>query len=227
VAGIRSWERYAWAAGVVFVVALVAETVVSAGVGLTQDDSAAKIAHALHEHQDRLVVIACVSIVYAAAFPIYLTKLHALLRGDTDSTQSLASLVLIGGVLFVALHAVSDVGITGFLGAKAASFGAAHDQGVSYTLYYMTYALDSVGDVFGSLFAVAAGVLVLASRLLPRWLGWIVILVGVLFFLQGFGLGGVIGTFGLALDGVGFVLLLVFVLVSSIVMLRHEAARAP
>jgi hypothetical protein len=43
-----------------------------------------------------------------------------------------------------------------------------------------------------------------------------------LLFLQGFGLGGVIATFGLILDLVGFLLLLVFILVSSSIMLRRE-----
>ena len=41
-------------------------------------------------------------------------------------------MVLIGGSLLVALHAVSDVWITGLLGAKLAPFGTQHDQGVSY-----------------------------------------------------------------------------------------------
>ena len=78
--------------------------------------------------------------------------------------------------------------------------------------------------VFGSLFAFAAGLLVIGSGGLPRWLGGISILVGILFFLQGFGLGGVIATFGLVLDGIGFVLLLIFVLVSSVLLLRRESA---
>ncbi len=51
-------------------------------------------------------------------------------------------LVLVGGALFVALHAVSGIGITGALGAKLASFGSQHDQGVAYTLYLMTFGLD-------------------------------------------------------------------------------------
>ena len=42
-----AWDRYAWVAGILFVVALVAETVVAFGVGVNQDDSAAKIANAL------------------------------------------------------------------------------------------------------------------------------------------------------------------------------------
>jgi hypothetical protein len=37
-------------------------------------------------------------------------------------------LVLVGGVLLVALHAVSDIGITGLLCAKLASDRAQHDQ---------------------------------------------------------------------------------------------------
>ena len=217
-------DRYAWVAGVLFVVALAAEAVVAFGVGVNQDDSAAKIANALYAHRERLLVIAYLSVVYAAMFPIYLSKLYNLLRGDSPRTRVLGSLVLAGGVLFVALHAVSDVGITGLVGAKLASFGAQHDPGVSYTLYLMTFALESVGDVFGSLFAFAAGLLVIGSGVLPRWLGWVSILAGILFFLQGFGLGGVIATFGLVLDGIGFVLFLIFVLVSSGIFMTRESA---
>ena len=147
--------------------------------------------------------------------------LFSLLRADTDRSRILRLLLLVGGVLFVALHAVSDIGITGLLGAKLASYGSQHDQGVAYTLYLMTFALDSVGDVFCSLAAIAAGLLVIKSGALPRWLGWVSILAGILFLIQGFGLGGVIATFGLALDLIAFVLFLIFVLVGSVIRLRH------
>ena len=43
----RDWQRYAWAAGIIYVLALVAESVVAIGVGLTQNDSAGKMATAL------------------------------------------------------------------------------------------------------------------------------------------------------------------------------------
>ena len=62
------------------------------------------------------------------------------------------------------------------------------------------------------------------SGVLPRWLGWVSILAGILFFLQGFGLGGVIASFGLVLDLIGFVLFLIFVLVSSVILLTRESA---
>ena len=50
------------------------------------------------------------------------------------------------------------------------------------------------------------------------------ILAGIMLFLQGFGLGGVIASFGLILDLIGFVLFLIFVLVSSVIMLTRENA---
>ena len=219
-----AWERYAWVAGLLSVIALAAEIVVALGVKLSQNDSAAKIANGLHAHHSRLIVIACLSVVYAVTFLIYLAGLHSLLRESTERARGLGSLVLVGGVLFVALHAVSDIGITGLVGAKLASYGAQHDPGLSYGLYLMTYALESVGDVFGSLFAFATGALVLRSGVLPRWLGWMAILVASMFFLQGFGLGGVVASFGLVLDLIGFVLLVVFVLVSSVTLLRRAPA---
>ena len=212
------WERYAWAAGIVFVAALLTEAVVSLALPINQNDSAAKIAAELDRHSTAVIVAACFSVVYAVAFVIWLRSLHRLFGGEF--------LILVGGVLFVALHAVSDIGIYGMLGSKVASYAAQHDQGLSYTLYLLTFALDSVGDVFGSLFLVASGLLALRTALLPRWLAWLAIPAGILFFLQGFGLGGVVATFGLVLDLIGFVLFLVFVVSSSVVMLRPERQTA-
>lgn len=71
----QRWERYAWAAGWLFVLALLAESIVSTAVDVNQDDSAATIAAALLEHRTRLIVIACLSIIYALSFVIYLWRL--------------------------------------------------------------------------------------------------------------------------------------------------------
>ena len=220
-----AWERYAWVAGILYVLALVAVSAVGLGVGFNPNDSAAKIARELAGHRTTLLVVTCLCVVYAAMFPIYLWKLYDLfLRTDADGSRALGSLLLVGGVLFVALHAVSDVGIYGVLVGKLASYGARLDHSVSYTLYLMTYALDSVADIFGSLFAFAAGVLVFRSGVLPRWLAWVSILVAILLFVQAFGLGGVVASFGLVVDLIGFVLLLFFVLASCVILLRRESA---
>jgi hypothetical protein len=63
-----------------------------------------------------------------------------------------------------------------------------------------SYALDSVGDVFASFFMLGTGLLVFETRVLPRWLGWIAVATSPFFLLQGFGLGGLVSSFGLILD---------------------------
>jgi len=216
------WERRAWAAGIVFVVALLAEAAISAGLPINQDDSAPKIASQLQAHRHAVLVAAYLSAVYAVASVIYLAKLHDLLSRVSTPPGTLHSLVLIGGVLLVALHGVSDIGIYGLLGGKIATYAAHHDQGLSYTLYLLTFALDSVGDVFGSVFLIATGLLLIRIRVLPHWLAWIAVAGGTFLFVQGFGLGGIIGTYGLVLDLIGFVLFLVFVLLSSAILLRRQ-----
>src|SRR5262249_2599246 len=162
------WERRAWIAGIVFVVALLAESVISAGIPINQDDSAVKIAGALADHRDTVLIAAFLSTIYAVAFVIYLCRLHDLMRGAAPGAGVLHSLVLVGGVLLVALHGVNDIGIYGLLGGKIAVYAVHSNPGISYTLYLLTFALDSVGDVFGSVFLVSAGVLALGSRVLPR-----------------------------------------------------------
>jgi hypothetical protein len=59
---------------------------------------------------------------------------------------------------------------------------------------------------------------------LPRWLGWVAVAASPFLLVQAFGLGGVIANFGLALDLVGFLLLLIFVLASSVIGLRRAGA---
>jgi hypothetical protein len=226
--GSRGLQRYAWAGGLLYVVALVAEAVISLDVKVSQNDSANKIANALYDHHKRFILVACLCMFYAVGFVVYLTRLHDLLRADRSQPRFLATWVLVGGVLFVALHSVSDIGIYALLGGKVAKYSAQHDPGLSYTLYLLTFALDSVADVFGSLFMLGTGLLVLRSRPLPRWLGWVAILASPFFFLQGFGLGGVVSKIGLTLDLIGFLLFLVFVLVSSVLMLaRQPVASTP
>jgi hypothetical protein len=220
--GAQSLQRHAWIAGIVYVVALLAESIIATGVGLTHHETPQSVAQSVGDHHTRLLLVAYISIVYAAAFVVYLWRLFEHLRGDPGRPRPLSTLVLVGGVLFVTLHAVSDIAVTGLLGSKIASLGSGEDQGLSYTLYFMTYALDSVGDVFGSLFMLATGLLVLRNGLLPRWLGWVSLTVATLFFLQGFGLGGVINTVGLVLDLIGFVLFLVFVVASSLSLRSEE-----
>jgi hypothetical protein len=61
----RALERYAWIGGVLYVVALITESVISLGFKISQDDSAAKIANSLDDHHKRLILVFCLSILSA------------------------------------------------------------------------------------------------------------------------------------------------------------------
>src|SRR5439155_11044250 len=112
---------------------------------VNQNDSASTIARELSAHRDVAVAVACVSMVYAVAFLVYLWRLHDMFRQQEAPSSRLSTLVLVGGVLFLTLHAVSDIGITGMLGGKVAAYSARRDPALSYTLYLTTFAVDSVG----------------------------------------------------------------------------------
>lgn len=210
-----------------YVVALVAESVISLGFKVSQDDSAAKIATSLDDHHRRLILVFCLCVFYLAGFVIYLTRLDDLLRRASTDRRFYASWVLIGGVLFVTLHGISDVGIYGLLAGKVAAYSAQHDHGLSYMLYLLTFALDSVADVFGTFFMLCSGLLILNTRVFPRWLGWVAVVASPFLLVQVFGLGGVVSTFGLALDLIGFLLLLIFVLTSSVIALTRGPSGVP
>jgi hypothetical protein len=213
-----TWERYGWTAGIVFILALIGDLVVTSGIPLNQNSSPSKVAAELDKHSTSLIIVACVCVVYAAAFLVYAWRLYCHLRDDSRDRNTIATLVLVGALLMVACHALSDVAITGLVGGKIASYSAHNDPGLSYMLYLLTFAISSLGDVFGSIFMLAAGDLVLREPALPRWLGYVALVSALGLFVQGFGLGGVIGDFGLVFDLIGFVLFMLFVLASSIMM---------
>jgi hypothetical protein len=62
--------------------------IVVAGVSLSLNDSEGKITAGLQDHHRRLILVACLSILYAPAFVIYLSRLHDLLREHTTHSSS-------------------------------------------------------------------------------------------------------------------------------------------
>jgi hypothetical protein len=69
-AGSTALRRYGWVAGIVFVLAVVADVAIAVGIPINQNDSATKIAAELDQHSSNLIAIACVCVVYAAAFVV-------------------------------------------------------------------------------------------------------------------------------------------------------------
>jgi hypothetical protein len=219
---LRALTRYAWVGGLLYVTALITETTISVGFKVGQNDSAAKIATALDVHHTRVVLVYCLSILYIVGFVFWLTRLDDLLRRASADRRFYASWVLVGGILFVTLHGTSDVGIVGVLATNVGSYSAHHEPGISHMLYLLTFTIDSVADVFGSFFILGTGLIVLSTSVLPRWLGWVAVATSPFLLVQAFGLGGVVSMFGLVLDLIGFLGLVVFITASSVIGLTRN-----
>jgi hypothetical protein len=71
---------------------------------------------------------------------------------------------------------------------------------------------------------LGTGLLVLSTRVLRRWLGWIAVAASPFLLVQTFGLGGIIADFGLVFDLIGFLLFLIFILGSSYVRMRADGS---
>jgi hypothetical protein len=74
---------------------------------------------------------------------------------------------------------------------------------------------------------IATGLLLIQSRVSPRWLAWISLIGGTLLFSRCSAFGGVIATYGLVLDLIGFMLCLLFVVLSTASMLRDRGVTHP
>ena len=86
-----AWERYAWVAGILYVIALVAETVVGLLGGAEPERLGGEDRERALRPPRAAVVITYLSVVYAAMFLIYLGRLYDLLRGNTDRSRFLGS----------------------------------------------------------------------------------------------------------------------------------------
>ena len=184
-----SWERLAPLTGVIFVVIVVAVFAIG-GSTPGHHDSALKVATFYAKHHDKHVTLA-----FLLAFSIpFLLFFVSSLRHDlrrAGGTGQLANAAFGGGVL-----AAAGFGILAFVHyALADAAGSAKTLGTTQVLNV----LDN-GDFIPV--ASGLGVLVFAAGLsavrhgpLPRWLGWIGVVIGVAVFTPA-------GFFGFLLSGI-------------------------
>jgi hypothetical protein len=116
------------------------------------------------------------SIIFAIAFLVlvlFAASLRSYLR-RTAAAEGLAAIVLAGAVLMAA----------GALITTAAEYGLAHNlsgltpaTAQTMNLISNEFFLPIIGGAF--LLAVASGLAILRGALLPRWLGWVAIVLGI------------------------------------------------
>jgi hypothetical protein len=161
----------------------------------------------------RNIIGAYMWVVGALAFLWFLTRLRSVLRAAEGGTGALSNLTFGAGVVYAAVWTVSAVTFAAV--AYAVEFGATvTDPDLVRVLPQLAWLLLLLGGGFAGLFLVlTASVLIFRTRVFPRWLAWLGIVVAV----------------ALVFDVlyVNIVPYLIWVLAAAIVLLMRREETAP
>jgi hypothetical protein len=166
------WGRWASLTGVLFAVVAVVGALIGGESPETSASAARIVAYYVAHRSD----VEASNIVFAIGFllvVIWASVLRSYLR-RSPGAEGLSALVLAGGVLMAA----------GALVVSGIEYGIAHNihnlgpESVK-TLNFLSFELflPVLGGAF--LFAIGSGVAILRGAPLPKWLGWVVIVLGI------------------------------------------------
>jgi hypothetical protein len=203
--------RFAPLTGIVFVVLLVVGFGVLGGDTPDSDSGAPKVISYYNDHQGREIAAGIVVVLAVLFLALFVVALRDYLRAEGDGVSGYWSTVLlVGGTASVA-------GFMGAVGVHAALIDGA-DQHISPDAMVALNSLDN-WDFFGfvtplAILMLGAACAILRGRAaLPRWLGWVALVLFVGYF------AGPFGFFAFMLTGI-------WIIVVSIQMYRRSAAPA-
>ena len=166
------WARMAPLTGVLFVVLLVVGSVVPGSVPKTTASGAEVVTYA-SDHQNALRVSAILIGISLLVGLVFYGELRALLRKDS-SVESLAAISFGGAVLFA-----TGGGTVSGVALAVADQPSKLDPAAAQTLNILYIDLPLVLLVGLGIVMFTAGIAIVRSGLLPSWLGWSGIVLGV------------------------------------------------
>jgi hypothetical protein len=167
-------KRWAPLTGVVFVILLVISFILS-GSTPDPDDSAQKVTSFYNKHDTKEIVSAILG-AYAALFFVFFVGVWRAALRRTEPEPGTLSTIAFGGGILIAVGGLTFSALTFTLGDLADKLDPTAMQALN--------ALS--GDFFFPLavgigtFLIASGIATLRGGPLPKWLGWVGILIGVL-----------------------------------------------
>jgi Domain of unknown function (DUF4386) len=220
----RRSEQLGAATGIVFVVLLVI-SIFALPMPPDIDEPAGNVATYFHNHQDGIRASTFIGMIAGFFFLWFLGSLRSFLRVAEGPTGRLSSVLFGGGVATAALATVASTAMT--LGALRPET----NPQILQILYDLNLYVLPVGGFTLAAYAAAGGMVVLRSRVLPVWLGWGGLLVGLLQLLSAIAIfGSKSGAFN-PHDGfvafaafIGFVL---WTLAASVLLVRRAGLQTP
>jgi hypothetical protein len=213
-----SFRKLGGIAGLVFVVLIVGNTLLL-GDQPTPDESTREILRYLSEDTGRHDAALVVGFfVLPAAVLFFAGLFHRLRPSDRAHDESWAIAMLLGAVLLGAVVSVGDVVV-----GTAMLHEGNLDPGVARALWDFQYIAYTAAGAAMATFVLSVAVPVLRHRILAPWYGWLSVLVAAL---------GVASVFGVVspnswISYLGFPAIVVWVLITSILMLSSREEPAP
>lgn len=220
------WDQIAAIAGLVFIALIVASFFTPDTP--SADDSAEAIAAQLAADRSRHQVSIVLGFLGDIAFLVFLAGLWSRFRRHEGFAGMFSALFVVAGSVFAATIAVSE-GL--YLALVQGAVDADGDPAVLRTLVVLDTWVGGVTIPAGIAMFLGAAMVILTTRTLPAWLGWLAAVTGLLLVVSIGAVfddmeGGVLGFAGFG----GFLLFLVWVLATSIVLLMRagrDSAPAP
>jgi hypothetical protein len=210
----RQLDRWAPLGGIIFVVLMVVGTTFVADVP-DPDAPQQQLANYLADSGNHMrnIMGAYIWVVGALAFLWFVTGLRSVLRGAEGGTGALSNLVFGAGVAFAAVWMVSAAAFAAVAYAIELRGATVSDPDFVKVLPQMAWMILLLGAGFaGLLLVLTTSILSMKTRVLPRWLAWL----------------GIVVVIALLFDVVyvNIVPLLIWVLAASIVLFRRREETA-
>ena len=175
-------DRVAAVTGVLFVVVLLAGLYVAPDLVYPEEQVGGVSGTFYVNYESRLLAQAVLFGVASVLFLFFLGGLRAFLARAEGREPRLAPVVLAAGAVFTALGLSQAAVLTALVALRGNELGV-RAQGSGWAARALFYLEGAIGDValfpFAAFLAAAAVVLV-RTRVLPRWLGWVGAAVGLL-----------------------------------------------
>ncbi len=170
----RQWERLAALTGVVAVALWIAGVFVIESVSPEDEDSAAELLARFDNDGNTLLVGAFLFALGTAFFVWFLGSLRTAFLAGEGMPGRVTAIAFAGGVG----KAVFDLGVVG--NSAAGALGA--DEGLTpeaaQAIFWMDNAFFLGAEFMALVFMAASAVVVLRTRVLPVWMGWLALLIG-------------------------------------------------
>jgi hypothetical protein len=173
-----SWERWARASGIGFVVMFIVSFVVY-GDAPKVNDSATQIASFFDGDRSRVLTA---MILFGIAFILLVAFIGVIASTLREAGKGgWGAMTIAAGAGFIALQAITGA----IAGALALNIAAAGDEGVLVSLNTLVSTVDVISAYFFATVIFAATIGLSRAGLMAAWYGWIGFLAGVLVLLHG------------------------------------------